>query len=79
MNEICPYCGARLSDEYRSAFDENTEIICADCTAIEDAIDGADEPDHDDTVHCCPDCERPNQFGELCFSCAQDRGEQPYA
>jgi len=31
------------------------------------------EPDHDDTVHCCPDCERPNQFGELCPSCERER------
>jgi hypothetical protein len=21
----------------------------------------------------CPDCDRPNQFGELCDSCRQDR------
>lgn len=32
-----------------------------------------DEPTHDDTVHCCPDCERPNQFGELCMTCQRDR------
>jgi hypothetical protein len=36
------------------------------------------EPDHDDSVKCCPDCERPNQFGELCVSCARERGEQAY-
>jgi hypothetical protein len=30
-------------------------------------------PEVDDTVHCCPDCERPNQFGELCKDCEQDR------
>lgn len=22
-----------------------------------------------DTVLCCPECERPNQFGELCGEC----------
>jgi hypothetical protein len=32
-----------------------------------------EEPDIDDAVHCCPDCERPNQFGELCESCRSDR------
>jgi hypothetical protein len=32
-----------------------------------------DEPDHDDSVRCCPDCERPNQFGELCTSCEAER------
>jgi hypothetical protein len=26
----------------------------------------------DDTVHCCPECERPNQFGELCENCLQE-------
>lgn len=28
----------------------------------------------DDGVKCCPDCERPNQFGELCQSCESERG-----
>lgn len=31
-----------------------------------------EEPEIDDTVHVCPDCERPNQFGELCDSCRQE-------
>jgi hypothetical protein len=34
------------------------------------------EPDIDDTVRCCPECERPNQFGELCESCHREQGEQ---
>lgn len=25
----------------------------------------------------CPDCEKPNQFGELCNSCLTDRQAQP--
>ena len=32
-----------------------------------------DEPIHDDGVFCCPDCERPNQFGELCAECERER------
>jgi hypothetical protein len=32
-----------------------------------------DEPEIDDTVHCCPDCERPNQFGEVCPDCELER------
>jgi hypothetical protein len=32
-----------------------------------------DEPDHDDSVKCCPDCDRPNQFGELCAECQRER------
>lgn len=31
------------------------------------------EPAIDDSVKCCPDCERPNQFGELCARCLEDR------
>lgn len=31
------------------------------------------EPEIDDTVHFCPDCERPNQFGELCVECERER------
>ena len=33
----------------------------------------SEDPEIDDAVHCCPDCERPNQFGELCPSCVRDR------
>jgi len=29
------------------------------------------EPDIDDTVYCCPECERPNQYGDLCETCRQ--------
>lgn len=36
------------------------------------------DPDFDDTVKCCPDCERPNQFGEICPSCEHDRRLEAY-
>lgn len=32
-----------------------------------------EEPTIDDSVKCCPDCETPNQFGELCARCIRDR------
>jgi hypothetical protein len=35
-----------------------------------------DEPDHNDGVLCCPECERPNQFGELCYLCERDKQVQ---
>lgn len=38
---------------------------CAECLECLD-------PMVDDTVHCCPDCERPNQFGEICGECQRD-------
>lgn len=31
------------------------------------------EADTDDTVKYCPDCETPNQFGELCEPCRRER------
>lgn len=30
------------------------------------------EPDQNDEVKCCPNCEKPNQFGELCFACQRE-------
>lgn len=30
------------------------------------------EPEFDDSVKCCPDCGKPNQFGELCLKCARE-------
>lgn len=35
--------------------------------------DADPEPDHDDAVRFCPDCEKPNQFGELCQNCQRER------
>jgi hypothetical protein len=37
-----------------------------------DCQDVDDDPDTDEPGRC-PDCERPNQFGELCLSCREDR------
>jgi hypothetical protein len=45
-----------------------------DCGDTYDSNFPADEePEIDDTVHCCPDCEKPNQFGELCWDCQCER------
>lgn len=36
-----------------------------------------EEPDEvSDAVLSCPDCERPNQFGQRCDSCEADRREE---
>jgi hypothetical protein len=37
--------------------------------------DFVEEPDYDDTVKCCPNCETPNQFGELCHRCLQEEAK----
>lgn len=41
-----------------------------------DAVEDEPEPSHDDTVKCCPECERPNQFGELCPSCDEEMSRE---
>ncbi len=35
-----------------------------------------DEPVVDDSVNACPDCETPNQFGELCEHCRQAQADE---
>lgn len=47
-------------------------------------IDGADDVDvsseewADNSGNCCPNCERPNQFGELCAACVRERDAEPW-
>lgn len=41
--------------------------------SLVDLSDPPDDAPYDDTTHACPDCERPNQFGEVCLSCQRDR------
>lgn len=38
--------------------------------------DDIDAPEIHDEVLCCPDCETPNQFGELCSRCIADREQE---
>ena len=35
-------------------------------------MDDYDEPDVDDSVRFCPECETPNQFGEICGRCQRE-------
>lgn len=39
------------------------------------ALEHCDDKRLDDTVERCPDCETPNQFGELCNACREARHE----
>lgn len=41
-------------------------------TALYNYDDYYDEPDVDDSVRFCPECETPNQFGELCGRCQRE-------
>ena len=74
---ICEGCGATVTHLICGSVTEDEDYrMCDSCIAERDSH--YDEPDCDDTVLCCPDCERPNQFGELCAACARERNEQPY-
>jgi hypothetical protein len=55
------------------------DLIDAAIESIENPEPEVQEPEIDDSVHCCPDCERPNQFGEVCDSCRVDRGLEELA
>jgi NMD protein affecting ribosome stability and mRNA decay len=58
----CEECGAVIPVEL---------TLCDDCTYAAEAS----EPEHDDSVKFCPNCGRPNQFGDLCISCQRDEQE----
>lgn len=47
--------------------EELPEVAAAFCASSD-----GEEPPCDDTVHSCPNCDRPNQFGELCWACDQE-------
>jgi len=55
--EVCEHCG----------YEYEVSEGCLNCSFE------LSEPDHNDEVLCCPDCERPNQFGELCMACQRER------
>lgn len=68
----CEGCGAEITHLICGAVTEDEDYrMCDACIEERDAQ--LDEPDHNDAVLCCPDCERPNQFGEICSSCERDR------
>lgn len=64
----------------RQPEDEHRSYPCSGCghygRCVCDEYDelsiSEDEQSFDDTVRCCPECETPNQFGELCNRCRED-------
>lgn len=60
-----------------SASRVSQETIARKLAGYDDCIYAAEvgELDHDDTVKFCPNCEKPNQFGELCIACSRDEQE----
>lgn len=66
MKANCEECGNPIEAEFS---------LCEKCEVkLYGTISGEPINDpHDDSVKCCPDCERPNQFGELCAGCQRER------
>lgn len=55
---------------------EKGKQLIEDAAASGEFYEDPEEPDHDDSIKCCPDCERPNQFGELCENCRREQEEE---
>lgn len=57
----------------------NGGLVCEFCGSplADVSLQETDEPDIDDTVHECPNCERPKQFPGLCDSCAEEMRRTP--
>lgn len=45
---------------------------------FDDDDDGPDCQVVDDTIYFCPECESPNQFGELCGRCQRELEIETY-
>jgi len=63
---VCETCESGVRSRYRPDIFEDSGYWA------DEPID-EEEPDMDDTVHSCPECTRPNQFGEVCSECSRDR------
>lgn len=45
---------------------------CRLCLEHYESDEDPKQPEIDDSVKFCPNCERPNQFGELCEPCRRE-------
>jgi hypothetical protein len=59
----CEECGKSIPVEL---------TLCDDCVYAQET-DISSEEWADNSGGCCPDCETPNQFGELCSRCISQR------
>lgn len=59
-----------LHDDFATATDVRAQIESI-------LYEQSDEPpDVDDSVKYCPECETPNQFGEICARCERDNSRE---
>jgi predicted amidophosphoribosyltransferase len=71
-NCICG-CTKEVYEVYYQELDSDIDtVLCAECQAEADQDNELPEPSHDDSVKFCPNCEQPNQFGQLCAECERD-------
>lgn len=47
-------------------------LLAHEIDPVDYMVDYEEEPDVDDSVRFCPECETPNQFGELCGRCQRE-------
>ncbi len=69
----CEECGLSAHDvcdlaRYNEYDGSAGPAICCEVVILCEDNEAEPEPD-DDGPKSCPDCERPNQFGELCGDC----------
>ena len=76
----CETCGEYVNDSESEAHQcgpepKEHECTCAGCGNVHMTAD-EEEPAVDDEVKCCPDCEKPNQFGERCEQCSEEHSHE---
>ncbi len=72
LNDLCeagmelpPSVHAKLAN-----MRDDLEAVIGSRSGVED--DYPEPPDPDDSVRFCPECETPNQFGEICDRCRRE-------
>jgi hypothetical protein len=86
---VCNISAAAAFDEREAELgihDARAEGFEAEVQALADPDGGRDaegngdefcpDPEISDAVLSCPDCDRPNQFGQVCDSCEQNRQDE---
>ena len=76
----CLWCGGlaqAVTTHHGHAYNHCSAECSACLNAVFDELDKDDvpEPNIDDAVRACPNCETPNQFGELCDRCRREEEE----
>lgn len=71
----CEGCGTEITHLVCGRLDRNSDPdyrVCQSCVEQRDEAMEVEEPDTDDTVNACPNCDRPQQFAGLCNQCERE-------